>query len=155
MTPENAFDQLKKFFTESRAARKALGNLREKVEIGIVIGDIVPCAVFRQGSEIRVEKRDAVKPDFVFSIQPETVVILAQYLDDPAKDEIGEIGLGIIKEMLGGNIQVQMPGSMLSALRGGYIDVISAGGAPVAKMLGQVGFSSPAKILGFFKNLKR
>lgn len=155
MTPDSAFDLLKKFFTESRAARKALGKLRENVEIGIAIGDVVPCAVFRQGGEIRVEKRDAVKPDFVFSIQPATVVILAHYLDDPTKDEIGEIGLGIIKEMLGGNIHVRMPGSLISVLRSGYIDVISSGGAPVAKILGQIGFNSPAKILSLFKNLRR
>ena len=77
MTPDEAFLLLKIFFTERKASRSALGKLREKVEIGIVIGGIVECALFRQGSEVVVEKRAALKPDFLFKLEPQTVTILA------------------------------------------------------------------------------
>lgn len=146
-----AFQLLKSFFTERKTPRVALANLREKVEIGISIAGMVSCAVFRQGSDVMVERREAVNPDFIFSIQPETVSILAHQ----TPDEIGAIGLGIIKEMLAGDIQVQMPGGLMSVIRNGYVDVVTSGGAPVMKMLGQLGFSSPTKILGLFRNLRR
>lgn len=150
--PQNeAFDLLKSFFTERKAARLALGNLRENVEIGIVIGGIVSCAVVRRGSEIFCDKRVAEKPDFIFKIEPQTVAILSR----ETPDEIGAIGLAVIKEMLTGSVKVQMPGGLMSVLRNGYIDVVSSGGAPVAKMLAQIGLNSPAKILGLFRKLRR
>lgn len=155
MTPDEAFLpaflELKTFFTERKAARLALGKLRENVEIGIVIGGMVSCAVFRRGSDVFVEKREAAKPDFIFKLEPHTVTILAHQ----TRDEIGEIGLAIIKEMLAGSVQVQMPGGLMSVLRNGYVDVVSSGGAPVAKMLAQIGLGSPMKIVELFRKLRR
>lgn len=147
----DAFSQLKTFFSLGKASREALRHLREGVEIGIVIGGTVTCALFRQGDAIIVERREARNPDFVFSLQPETVSVLA----NQTKDEIGDVGLAVIKEMLAGDIRVQMPGGLFSVLRGGYVDVVLSGGAPVMKMLSQMGLGSPAKILGLFKNLRR
>jgi hypothetical protein len=150
MTPDDAFLLLKKFFTEREMPRVALGNLRENLEVGVIIGDMVPCAIFRQGGSVIVEKRKAENPDFIFRLEPQTVTILSQTPDD-----IAEIGLAILKEMLAGDIHLQMPGGLLSVLRGGYLEVISSGGAPVMKMLGHLGLSSPAKIVGFFRQLRR
>ena len=151
MTPEEAFLLLKSFFTERKASRFALGKLREKVEIGIVIGDYVECALFRHGTEVMVEKRAAVKPDFIFKLEPQTVTILAHQ----TRDDIGEIGLAIITEMLSGSVQVEMPGGLMCALRNGYVDIIFSGGAPVSKMLVQIGLSSPAKFVDLFRKIRR
>ena len=150
MTPDEAFLLLKDFFTEREAPRIALGNLRENLEVGLIIGDMVPCTIFRQGKMVIVERREALNPDFIFRLEPQTVTILAQTPDD-----IAEIGLAILKEILAGDIHLSMPGGLLSVLRGGYIDVITSGGAPVMKMLGHAGLNSPAKIVGFFRKLRR
>jgi hypothetical protein len=149
MTPDEAFLLLKNFFTERQAPRVALANLRENLEVSVVIGGMVPCAIFRQGKSIEVERREARNPDFIFKLEPQTVTILAQTPDD-----IAEIGLAVLKEMLAGDIRLEMPGGLLSVLRGGYIDVISSGGAPVMRMLGQLGLTSPTKIVGFFRKLR-
>ncbi len=146
-----AFELLKTFFSERQAPRLALGKLRENVEIGIVVGGVLACAVFRRGSEIFVEKRDAAKPDFIFKLEPHTITVLAHQ----TRDEIGEIGLAVIKEMLAGSIQVQMPGGLMSVLRNGYVDVVSSGGAPVMKMLTKIGLGSPMKIVELFRKLRR
>ena len=150
MTPDDAFLLLKNFFTERETPRLALANLRENLEVGVVIGDMVPCAIFRQGTAVIVEKRPALKPDFIFKLEPQTVTILAE-----TDDDIAEIGLAILKEILAGDVHLEMPGGLMSVLRGGYIDVITSGGAPVMKMLAQSGLTSPAKIVGFFRKLRR
>jgi hypothetical protein len=151
MTPDEAFLQLKSFFTEREAARVSLGKLRENVEIEIVIGGMVTCALFRQGADIRVEKRSAQKPDFIFRLEPQTVTILAHQ----TRDDIADIGLAIIKEMLAGSIKVEMPGGLMTVLRDGYIDVVFSGGAPITAKLGQIGLSSPLKIVDLFRSLRR
>lgn len=149
LAANDAFLLLQEFFTKRHSPSVALRHLREKVEIGIDIGSSISAAVFRQGDAIIVEKRDAVKPDFIFHLKPETVSVLAQ-----TPDEVGEIGLAIIKSMLTGDVHVQMPGGFMSVLRNGYMEIVSSGGAPVAKVLGQMGLSSPSKILGLFKKLR-
>lgn len=147
----DAFQLLKSFFLERRNTRAALGKLRESVEIEIVIGGMVRAAIFRRGTEIFVEKREALNPDFVFRIEPQTVSILAHQ----TPDEIAEIGLAIIKEMLAGSIRVEMRGGLISVLRNGYLELIASGGAPVMKLLTQIGLGSPTKIVELFRKIRR
>jgi hypothetical protein len=151
MTVDDSFEVLCSFFRERRAPRRALAALREGVEIGIQIGGQLDCAVFRREKDIFIERREAIHPDFVFSLRPETVVVLAQQTGD----DIGEIGLAIFKEMLAGSVQVKMPGGLFSVLRNGYLEVVATGGPAVAAFLAQAGLSSPARVIRFLKNLGR
>ncbi len=146
-----SFEILKSFFSERLAPAKALAHLREKTEIGIVIGGVVDCTLFRIGDKLHVEPRRAEKPDFVFRLSPETVAVLAK----ETPDDIAAIGLAVINQMLTGGIQVSMPGGWISVLRGGYLEIVKSGGAPVARKLTQMGLSSPTKILDLFKSLRR
>ncbi len=150
MTPEDAYQMLEKFFTTREAPRLALAHLKENLEVGILIGGMVPCAIFRRGTTVHVERRDARNPDFIFKLEPRTVTVLAEQ----TPDDIAEIGLSVLKEMLAGAIRLEMPGGLLSVLRGGYLEVIASGGAPIMKMLAQIGLNSPAKIVGFFRKLR-
>lgn len=151
MTVDDSFEVLHLFFRDRQAPRHALAALREGVEIGIQIGEQLNCAVFRRDTDVFVERREAIHPDFVFYIRPETVVVLAQ----KTKDDIGDIGLAIFKEMLAGSVQVKMPGGLMSVLRNGYLEVVATGGPAVAAFLAQVGLSSPARVFGFLKNLRK
>lgn len=146
-----SFEILKSFFTERLAPAKALSHLREKVEIGIVLGGVVECALFRVGDKLHVESRRAENPDFIFRLSPETVAVLAK----ETPDDVAAIGLAVINQMLTGGIQVSMPGGWISVLRGGYLDIVKSGGAPVAKKLTQMGLASPTGILDLFKSLRR
>lgn len=155
MTADDAFLLLNQFLKDRQAPRRALAALREGVEIGIEIGSKrspeLVCAVFRQGSEVLVERRSPEKPDFIFSLSPETVSVLA----NETQDDIGEIGLGIFKEMLVGSVDVRMPGGLLSVMRNGYLEVVASGGPRVAVFLAQVGLSSPTRVIDFLKRLRR
>jgi hypothetical protein len=149
MTVDDSYEVLSQFFRERRAPKRALAALREGVEIGIQIGGQLECAVFRREDDIYVERREAIHPDFVFSLTPETVIVLAQQ----TTDDIGNIGLAIFKEMLAGSVQVKMPSGLFWVLRNGYLEVVATGGPAVAAYLAQVGLNSPTRIIRFLKNL--
>lgn len=151
MSAQDAFQTLKSFFETRQAARQALGSVKEGVEIGVVIGDSVDCALFREGAQPVVEQRAARNPDVVFHIRPESVYVLSHQ----TKDEIGDIGVNIFKEILAGNIQIRIPGRFMNIISNGYLDIIRKGGAPVTAFLARHGLGSVPKIVSTIKQMKR
>jgi len=131
MSAEESFLTLKNFFETRQAAKQALSLIDESAEIGIVIGDTVECALFQRDGQPIVEQRAAMKPDVVFSIKPESVIVL----NDRTKDEIGDIGVNILKEILAGNISIKITGNLFNLLRRGYVNVAKAGGLSVTRIM--------------------
>lgn len=150
MTAEDSFQTLKNFFETRNASRQAMRTIKEGVEIGIVIGDLVDCALFRQGDQPVVEQRPAREPDVIFHIRPESVEVL----NTRTKDEIGDIGVNILKEVLAGNISIKVPGRFMNLLSRGYLDMIKQGGAPVMSFLAHHGLASVAKITAAIRRMK-
>ena len=150
MTAKDSFEALKSFFETRQAAKQALSSIREGVEIGIVIGGTVDCALFRQGDHPVVEQRTALNPDVIFNIRPESVEVLSS----KTKDEIGDIGVNVLKEILAGNIQIKVPGRFLNLLSRGYLDMLKEGGAPVMGFLARHGLASISKITSAIKRMK-
>ncbi|MEK7358729.1 MAG: hypothetical protein AAB250_19950 [Bdellovibrionota bacterium] len=150
MSAEESFLTLKNFFETRAAAKQALSVIDESAEIGIVIGDTVECALIQREGHPIVERRAAAKPDIIFKIKPESVVVL----NDRTKDEIGDIGVNIMKEILAGNISVRIPGNLFNLLRRGYVEMIKEGGAPVAAFLARHGMGQVAKIVSTIKQMK-
>jgi hypothetical protein len=151
MTAHESFLTLKSFFETRQAAKQAIGAIKEGVEIGVVIGETVECAVFRQGTQPIVEERAAKSPDVVFHIRPESVEILSH----KTKDEIGDIGVNVLKEVLAGNIKIKVPGKILNLMSRGYLDMIKQGGAPVAGFLARNGLANVSKIVSTIRAMKR
>lgn len=150
MNAETSFATLKNFFETRQAAKQALRALREGTEIGIVIGGAVECALFRRDEKPLIEARAAQNPDVVFHIRPETV----DMLNSQTKDEIGDIGINVLKEILAGNIQIKVPGKFMNLLSRGYLDIIKQGGAPVGAFLARHGLASVSKIVSAIKQMK-
>lgn len=150
MSAQDSFQTLKSFFESREAARQAMAAIKENVEIGIVIGGSVDCALFRRGDQPIVEQRPARDPDVVFHIAPESVEIL----NSKTKDQIGDVGVGVLKEILSGHIRVEVPGRLWNLMSRGYLDMIKKGGAPVTSLLARHGFSNVSKIFTTIKNLR-
>jgi hypothetical protein len=150
MSAEESFLTLKNFFETRQAAKQALSVIDESAEIGIVIGETVECALIQRDGKPVVERRAAVKPDVVFHIKPESVVVL----NDRTKDEIGDIGVNVMKELLAGNISVKITGNLFNLLRRGYIDMIKEGGAPVLEYLSHHGMTGVTKIISTIKQMR-
>lgn len=148
---DDVFQTLKNFFETRQAAKTAMMAVEPGIEISIVIGDTLECALFRQNNQPIVEQRPAQNPDVIFHIKPEAVYVLA----NSTKDEIADIGVNILKEVLAGSINIKVPGRLMNIVSRGYLDMVKQGGMPVMNYLAQQGLGSIPKILNTIKNMKR
>jgi hypothetical protein len=150
MSENDAFQTLKTYFETRPAARTTLACLREGVEIGVVIGGQVEVTLFQEAGEPRIEKRVAVSPDVIFHITPETVYILS----NENSDDIGEIAIAVIKEVLSGDIRIQVPGNWMNLVRNGYLEMLQKGGTRLSGFLAMHGLANVSKILAKIRALK-
>ncbi len=151
MSDQQAFEELKDFFENRPVCRQAADSLRSNVEIGIVINDSLNCAFFKVGEAPRFEAREAKNPDVVFYMKPESV----KNLVENKSDDIGEIGITVVKNYLAGSIHIKVKGSMMSLLTNGYIGVIKSGGMSFAKFLANHGVTGLGKIKDVIQSLRK
>jgi hypothetical protein len=148
---EKSFRTLKNFFETRAAVAKALSLLDPDVEIGVVIGDSVDCALTIRDGKPQLERRAAREPDVVFSIQPETV----ELLNDHTRDDMGDIGVNVLKEMLAGQISVRVEANLLDLLRRGYLRVAASGGPAVNAFLARHGLTNVSTIMNTIKKMRQ
>jgi hypothetical protein len=124
--------------------------LESGVEIGIVIGDSIDCALIIRDGKPQLERRPARSPDVTFSIRPETV----ELLNDRTQDDLGDIGVNILKEMLAGNVSMRVEANVLDLLRRGYLRVAAAGGPAVHSFLARHGLANVSEIMNTIKKMR-
>lgn len=151
MSADDAFNTMKAYFEGRPAARQALRYLKEGVEVGISIGGMIDCALFQREGAPVVEKRPAENPDVVFQIRPESIYVL----NNQPSEDVGDIGIAILKEMLAGNISLRVTGGVFEIVRNGYLEIIREGGTRVSAWLATHGMTSVAKIITTIKSLQR
>ena len=151
MSDQQAFERLKEFFETRPAAAAASEPLGKDVEIGVVINDGVQCAFFKENNKPKFEMRQAVKADVVFYINPDAVETLTSH---PSED-IGELGITVVKCYLAGTVRIKVTGGMINLLTRGYLGVIKAGGMSFAKFLASHGVSGLGKIKDVIQNLRK
>ena len=151
MSEDATFNKLKDFLESKPASIDALKHLKQHKEISLVIGGTLHCAVLQSGGQPQVERRKANDPDVEFRMKPESVDVLAA---SPG-DDVGELGVLVIKEIIAGQIQIKVPGSFFNIMRNGYIDIIRQGGSRFMGFLAQHGLSSITKITSTIKKLKK
>lgn len=154
MSAEESFQTVKNFFETRQASRQAFSVLPEGVEIGVVIGETIECALMRKGDDPVVERRPAHDPDFIFYARPETVDVI----NSQTKDEISDIGIKIIGEIVAGNIRVKATSALFNVVRlsqRGYFEMIKKGGQPVMDYLSHRGLIGVMKIMNIVNRLKK
>jgi len=150
MTVGATFEKLKAFLENKPASKKVAGHLKSGVEVGVVIGNQIECAYYQDKEGPVFEQRPAKSPDVIFFIKPESVDILAQ----EKGDDVGELGIAILKEYLSGGIRIKAPGSLFALSTHGYIGIIKEGGVTFTKFLAQHGLTNISKIMSAIKKLK-
>lgn len=148
---ETSFLHLKNFIETRAAVAQALRLLETGVEIGVVIGDSIDCTLFIRDGKPQLERRAARSPDVVFSMRPETVEVLSER----TTDDIGEIGVTIMKEMLAGQLSVRVEANVLDLLRRGYLRVAAAGGPAVHAFLARHGVTNVSGIMNTIKKMRQ
>ena len=147
---DDAFETLKRFFETAPASHEAIGALKKGSEIAVSIGGAIDCALFQEGGRAKIEKRPARRPDFAFTVRPETVYVLAK---EPSA-EIADVGIAVMKEILAGNVSVRMTGNILSVLSGGYLEILKRGGSKFAATLAAHGLVSANRVMAAIKKMR-
>lgn len=151
MAAAASFDKLKSFLESRKASATAMRHMKKGVEIGIVIGHQLECAYFQQDGKPVLEKRPANSPDVIFHIKPESVDILCSL----TTDDVGELGVAVLKEYLSGGVRIKAPGSIWNITMNGYLGIIKEGGVTFTKFLATHGLSNITKIVSVIKDLKK
>lgn len=147
---EKSFLTLKSFLESRSSVEKALRLLDPTVEIGIVIGDSIDCALMVRDGKPQLERRAAVTPDLVFSIRPETV----ELLNERTKDDAGDIAVNILKEMVAGNLSMRVEANVLDLLRRGYLRLVNHGGPAVSDFISKHGLANVSDIMSAIKKMR-
>ena len=137
-------------FRNLKLKKSSLKKLKKNKEISIIIGDNLNCAVYQSSGVPKVEQRAAVDPDVEFRIKPSSVDVITSN----EGSDIGELGILVIKEVIAGQVQIKVPGSLFSIMKNGYLDIIRLGGSRFLGFLAQHGLSSFSKITSTIKKLK-
>ena len=155
MSIEQTFTSLKTFVEGSSAIKSTLGALKEGTEFGITIGHVLQCALSSKNGEVSLEKRAATQPDLIFYVKPESVgVIVGQN-----GDQMATLGAAVMKEILAGNIHVELTSNFRAIIDHGYIEILrKTGGAwsnQLIELITAQAFTHAMKASAAFENFKK
>jgi len=143
MPDASGFATLKRFF-EKPACQRATAPLRKGIEISVIVDSETPATLRRTESAMQVLASTSENPDMTFRVP---LGALEKLANDPT-DDIGEIGIAIIKAMIDGDdrITAKVHIGPFDLLLRGYLSVLPLGGPGVMKFLASKGFTGISKI---------
>ncbi|MBK7845154.1 MAG: hypothetical protein IPJ71_15965 [Bdellovibrionales bacterium] len=151
MPSSDPFSIVHLFFTTNPTPKEALRHLKAGHEIRLLLDGREECALFYQQDQVFFEKRKVPTADVEFTVGPEAIRQLANYLGGG----VGQLGITVIKEILLGHVQIRVCGSVVRILTGGYLKIIASGGPELLNFLTQYGLNTLPKIARFIRSLKR
>ncbi len=150
MKQEEVFDNLKNYFETRTAIKRALGLLKPGVEVGLVIGNQIDCAIFCKDGAPSVEWREAKDPSFVFHMKPETIETLVK----SKSEDITEISLNLFTEIITGNIRVEVKSNIKDIFSGDHLGALKASGQKVSSFITTHGAMNMMKVFAFIDKIK-
>lgn len=155
MSIEQTFTSLKTFVESSSAIKNTFGALKEGTEFGITIGDVVQCALASKNGEVVLEKRAATNPDLIFYIKPESVGVIT----GQNGDQMASLTAAVGKEVLAGNIHIELTSNLRALLDHGYIEMLRKTGGEwsnkLIEIITQQAFTHAMKATAAFENIKK
>ncbi len=138
------------FLEQRRLVHRALSHLREGKEISVKL-DETPFSLFHRAGKVMFQQRDAVSPDVEFWLGESAYRELPRF----DGDDVGEFGILVLKHYIDKNIRIRVLSSTTAILFGGYLGVMTEGGAGFARFLAEHGISNLKKIPEIIGRLKR
>lgn len=155
MSIDQTFQSLKTYLESSLAIKNTLNALKEGTEFGITIGDVVQCALTTKNSEVVLEKRAAVEPDLIFYVKPESVGVITSQ----NADQMATLGAAVMKEILAGNIHVELTSNLRALLDHGYVEMLKKTGGEwtnkAIEVITQHAFTHMMKASAVLENFKK
>lgn len=148
-----SFEQLRVFFEDSPLAHKAAASLRNGAEVALVIGEKT-YTFTKEGGRNKLHDHAARKPDVIFTMPEASALELVTR----RFDSVAQVGLHIFEDVLSEDparkVTVRVMSGFLTLMTSGYLGILTAGGAELARFLGAKGFGSAGKIKDAISKLK-
>ncbi len=152
---DQTFTSLKTFVESSSAIKNTLCALKEGTEFGITIGDVVQCALSSKNGEVVLEKRAANNPDLIFYVKPESVGVIT----GQNGDQMASLTAAVGKEVLAGNIHVELTSNLRALLDHGYVEMLKKTGGEwsnkLMEIITQQAFTQAMKASATLENIKK
>ncbi len=146
--------ELLKAFFDSPLSQKGTHPLKNGIEIGLNITDSAPLTLTKSKGTILILEGSPKSPDMTFWIGKKGV----RQLVEVETNDIGEVGIAIIKLMLAEDPEVRLKSKVhigtLQLLTHGYLSIVPLGGSTVMKFLASKGFSNIGKIKDAISHLR-
>ncbi len=140
-----SIERLKEFFRRP-VCRKGTAPLRKGIEIAVYLDGEGPVTLTREAEGMNVLGRAPSSPDMTFRLSDAALKELLK----TETDDVGEIGVAILKLMAHSDPAMQMQAKVhigaFDLLRNGYLGVLPLGGATVMKFLSSKGLTGVGKI---------
>jgi hypothetical protein len=146
-------DQLRTFFEENALAQRAAASLKNGAQIALVV-DGARYTFTKESGHNRLLDEPATKADMTFTIPGAAALELITR----RFDSVGQVGLHIFEDVMSQDpqrkVEARFHCGFLTLMTSGYLGILSAGGADVAKFLGSKGFGSVSKLKDVIARLK-
>ena len=150
MTESQIFLMTQNFIETKPAVTLALKELKNGTSLTLSLEEREDCHCFFDQKSARLIPGKGENSDVLFKINPEAV----RRLSALPCETLSETGIEIVREVLAGNIQIQLLGSPKNILTNGYLKIISAAGPDFLNFLAQHGLKNIFKIISFIKSMK-
>ncbi len=151
MSYENSWLALSNLVQSNPVFNQALVHLEKGREIRILLEGQHECALLFRDGAAQVENRKAQSPDIEFHVYPEALRVLA----GQSTSSMAEFGTMVVKQILAGTVKVYTVSGLISVLRGGYLQIVTAAGPEFMGVLAQHGLKSLGKIQELVSALKK
>lgn len=143
---DTPYEKLRDFLEKKPASQRVAPHLKKGVEIGIEI-DGLKLSYRNDSGKPQLLERAPIQADVTFFFTPQS---LESLLKNPAED-VGEFGIAVLKEYLGGGMRFKVSGSLWRLTTGGYLGIMKEGGPSFAKFLAQKGVKNIRSVLKVVK----
>ncbi len=151
MDKQELTDRLIHFLKTETACQQTIACLTDRAEFSIVIAGEIELTIQNKQSQMIIEQKAALAPDFIFFAQPAAVDVLINETGlSPAK-----LGIKLLKQIISREIKVSMPVNVFQITQHGYLNILKVGGLEFLNELKTHGLSNVPKILSALRNLRK
>lgn len=150
MSENEMFLLTKKFIEEKPACKEALMELKNGISLEISLEDRIDTHCFYKDGKAHLEMGKALRSDVRFVVNAESVRRLA----NAPCDNLAQTGIEISREVLAGNIKLQITSSAKNILTNGYLNIMKKAGPEFFSFLAEYGLKNILKIIAYIKKMK-
>lgn len=151
MEKQSLVTDLIEFLTTDSASRETMACLSSNAEVGIRVAQNVDVSVSYDGEKVVAVEKELKAPDFIFHASPEAIqVLISEKGLSPA-----QLGIKLVKQVIGRDIKLSMPSSAFQITRKGYLKIIALGGTEFLTELKKHNLASIPKITAALRRLRK